>query len=812
LSLFVLLLLTTTYATAGTISGVIRNGSGVAVSGLSVGLYQGTTLSKSATTNADGRYYFTDVANGLWLVRPSHTGHSFAPLYRSLTVPPDVTNADFTVSESATTSAISGVIRNGTGAAVAGVSVGLYKGDALQKSATTNADGRYYFTELAAGAYVVMASQTGKSFSPAYRAITVPPTVTNADFTMSEVAGSAISGVIRNGAGSPVASISVGLYQADVLKKSATTNADGRYYFTELAAGSYVVKPAQTGKIFSPAERTIAVPPTTSIADFTVTETATSVISGIVKTATGVGVANISVGLYQGDVLLRSTTTITNGRYYFTGLATGAYVVRPTQTDRTFDPVHRAVTVPPTVTNADFTITEAAITAISGVVRTAAGAAVAGVSVGLYQADVLKGSTTTNADGRYYFTGLASGAYVVRPAQIGTVFDPLQKVFIVPPAVTNGDFVITETPVLSAISGVIRNANEVPMLGVTVGLFQGDVSRGTSITNGDGRYYFTGLAAGTYVVKPVKSGVVFDPLTKSVTVPPTTSIVNFKGTTVETGSAIAGQIKNLAGTPLQGVSVSLYLHDVLKKSGTTNAEGRYYFTGLESGTYVVRPAKEGLIFDPLAKAVTVPPTTSVVNFTGKSQPHPPVLAEGRVSPTTGTTRTLFTFAVVYTDAANREPGTAGLIVDGIKSYRMVKQNAEDTNFADGCTYIYKLMLASGNHKFRFVFGTAGQVAMLPGPTEYEFFSGPTVTGEDYAVGGLIMCGTSRLEGVTVTVAGDGEPVVVQTNAEGRFLATHLKPGVYTVVPAMEGYLFTPDTKTVIVPPGTTSCNFQAAVQ
>jgi hypothetical protein len=285
------------------------------------------------------------------------------------------------------------------------------------------------------------------------------------------------------------------------------------------------------------------------------------------------------------------------------------------------------------------------------------------------------------------------------------------------------------------------------------------------------------------------------------------------GTLTEPGSAIAGQIRNVAGTPLQGISVGLYLRDVLKKSATTNTEGRYYFTGLAAGTYVVRPAKEGLLFDPLAKVVTVPPTSSLVDFVGRSQPHPPVLTEGRVSPTTGNTRTLFTFSVVYTDAANREPGTAGLNVDGVKSYRMVKQDATDTNYADGCRYLYKLMLAAGTHKFRFVFGAGGQVAMLPGPTEQDFFSGPVVTGEDYAIGGLILCGTSRLEGVTVTVAGEGlEPVVVQTNSEGRFLAAHLRPGTYTIVAAKEGYLFDPDTRTVTLPPGTSACNFQATVQ
>jgi len=716
-------------------------------------------------------------------------------------------------------SAISGVVKDTNSVPFVGISVALYAGTSPTPTATTttNADGRFYFTELAEGVWTVKPTRDGTTFDPHYRTYTLPPTVSVANFTGTPplVTGSAIGGVIKNSAGVAAPGVSVGLYQGDSLKTSTTTNAQGSYYLTGLAAGAYSVKPGQTGKVFDPVSRAYTVPPSVTNANFTIGDPP-SVISGLVKTAAGVAVADVSVGLYQGDSLKTSTTTNAEGRYSFPNVLAGSYLVKPGQVGKVFDPVSRTIAAPPGTTAANFTIAEApSNNALSGVIKTAAGVAVANVPVNLYlgTSATPTANTTTNAEGRYYFTGLAAGTWTAKPAQSGKVFDPLYRTYALPPTVTNADFKIAEA--LYAISGVIKTAGGAAVANVSVGLYQGDSLKTSTTTNADGRYYFTALPAGAYTVKPGQTGKVFDPVQRALALPPTISIADFRIGDSPDASVITGLIKNAAGAGLMGVAVGLYSGDTPKGSTTTNFEGRYYFTGLAAGTYQVKPAVEGMVFDPASRSVTVPPSVTDANFVGAPKPLLPTLREGGVTPTAGSTTTLFVFSVIYTDAANREPAAASrLIVDGSKAYRMVKQEATDTNFVDGCKYIYKLLLPAGSHTFRFVFApTGGPEVFLPGPTASTSFKGPTVTGDTYVISGIIAVDTSRLQGVTVTVTADGiDPVIVTTNTEGRYYATGLYPGQYTVTPTKEGYTFDAPYKTVTLPPSTTTCGFKAVAQ
>ncbi|MEN6301893.1 MAG: carboxypeptidase regulatory-like domain-containing protein [Armatimonadia bacterium] len=563
-ALLLVLSLTQAFAVSA-ISGLVRNSSGTAMVGVSVALYAGEsgTATATTTTNSEGRFYFHELADGRWTVKPGRTGTTFSPVYRTYTLPPSVTEANFTGTE--TTSAISGVIKDSTGLAISGATVSLYSGTSGTPTATTTTgtSGGYEFHGLAAGSWTVKPTRTGAVFSPVYRTYTLPPSVTEANFTGSSAgATSTISGLVKTAAGAAVSGVSVGLYQGDALKASTTTNAEGRYYFTGLGAGTYVVKPGQTGRTFDPVSRSVTAPPGTTSANFTISE-ATSTVSGVIKTAAGAAVSGVSVGLYQNDTLKASTTTNAEGRYYFTGLAAGTYVVTPAQTGRTFDPASRSVTAPPGTTSANFTISEATST-ISGVIKTAAGAAVSGVSVGLYQGDALKASTTTNAEGRYYFTDLASGAYLVKPSQTGKVFDPVSRLVTVPPSTSIANFTIGEA--LSSIVGTIKMSTGAAVVGATVSLYQNDVLKRTVLTNAEGRYAFRELTAGTYVVRPSKDYLRFDPAYRSVTVAPSASGIGFTALAPEPPRLRDGAVYPTSGTPKTVFTYSVIYRDALNRA------------------------------------------------------------------------------------------------------------------------------------------------------------------------------------------------------------------------------------------------------
>jgi len=99
----------------------------------------------------------------------------------------------------------------------------------------------------------------------------------------------------------------------------------------------------------------------------------------------------------------------------------------------------------------------------------------------------------------------------------------------------------------------------------------------------------------------------------------------------------------------------------------------------------------------------------------------PNLTNGQVSPITGFNgTTLFTYSVTYTDGDNNGPSYINLTLNGTQCV-MTKQNGADTNFMDGCVYIYSTYLNNlGSYTYLFNCSDGFYNASL-GP-----FSGPNV--------------------------------------------------------------------------------------
>ena len=114
---------------------------------------------------------------------------------------------------------------------------------------------------------------------------------------------------------------------------------------------------------------------------------------------------------------------------------------------------------------------------------------------------------------------------------------------------------------------------------------------------------------------------------------------------------------------------------------------------------------------------------TIANFTGPYVNSPPNLTLGSVSPLNGTTATVFTFTVNYSDVDNNEPLFIQVVING-SQYEMLKQNLTDDLYRDGCLYVYNTTLAEGTHFNYFMCHDGLESVLLPSTGN---FSGPSVT-------------------------------------------------------------------------------------
>ncbi len=471
-------------------------------------------------------------------------------------------------------------------------------------SDTTNADGEYTITGLAAGTYTVAPSLTGYSFAPASTDVTVNEAAgdaTGIDFTGEPIYW--ISGTVLTDAEDP----NSGLEGVEVTagSQSGTTNADGDYTISGLVAGTYTVTPHLAEYTFAPIPTTpdppdITVGPNAINVDFEATRK-TYHIGGIVSDKNGDPIPNATVSADGG-----TDTTDGSGYYQITGLISGTYTVTVSGVaEYTFTP--QDATVNETGGNATVNFQGTRKTySIRGTV-TNAGDPLPGVEV---SADGT--SVATGANGTCEIRGLLAGSYTVTPHLAEYTFEPPEQVGVeVNETVGDAediDFVGTQKTY--TISGIIVNEQDEPMAGVEVS------AGGKSTTTGsDGTYTLEGLVAGTYSVKPRLAEYEFTPSPMNVSVneneAPATN-VNFVGSPKQ--YTISGTILDWEGNAMSGVEVSANGH-----SATTDASGEYSIDGPVAGTYTVTPEQASIGFVPDSQEVTVNEDSgdaSNIDFTG----------------------------------------------------------------------------------------------------------------------------------------------------------------------------------------------------
>ncbi len=248
-------------------------------------------------------------------------------------------------------------------------------------------------------------------------------------------------------------------------------------------------------------------------------------------------------------------------------------------------------------------------------------------------------TTKTDADGNYSFTGLDAGTYTVKVTKAGEIAeltqteDPDGTKDNASGAITlNADNPVRENVNFGyikkhAISGNVyldqnrdktKNTGDIDLSGVTVKLLDKDGNVvGTTTTDADGNYSFTGLNDGTYTVQVDKTGPLADKeqtedpsgktdsrsqaITFTRTDPDVTN-VNFGYAEDYTVSGTVYKDKdrseslNNSEPGFDGITVNLLGEDgQVVATTTTKADGTYSFSKLPAGKYTVKVEPSDLL-------------------------------------------------------------------------------------------------------------------------------------------------------------------------------------------------------------------------
>lgn len=581
----------------GRISGNVKTSDGaggfIPVANAQVQVYSSSgSFVSSATTNSAGNYAVVGLATNNYFVKTGNGVGFIDELFANaicvgcdvttgtpvpVTVGSNTTGIDFVLDPGG---AISGTVRDGSSAPIAGVSVQVYNSfGGFVGSVQTQSDGSYTLRGLATGSYfartfnslgfinvvkgspdIVCGSCSVTNGTPI--AVTVGSTTSGQDFVLN--LGATIRGQVLNGT-TPIAGVSISVVNPSsngAFVGSALTDSLGNYTVSGIIPGTFLVKTFNSqGFIDEVYDNVECVGCTATNGQFITITTAGQLVTGIdfvlgtggrirgtVLDSASNPIAGINVEVYRTNgTFATATSTNSRGEYVSSaGLPAGSYYVRTRNSLGYVDRVYSGITCVGCI-----------VTSVSGTVVTLA----AGASL------TQDGETEASA--------------------------PVTSA-------SNIDFALA---LGGSISGTVTKSDGTPIQNAFVQVY---TEAGTFITstgtNGLGRYLLKGLPTGNYFARTSNSLGYIDQLYNgvtctscnvttgqpiAVTVGNVTPNIDFA---LVTGGRVTGTVTAAAGgAPIGSVSVQIYnATGGFVTSGFTSPSGVYITGGLPTGQYFAR--------------------------------------------------------------------------------------------------------------------------------------------------------------------------------------------------------------------------------
>ena len=644
-------------------------------------------------------------------------------------------------------------------------------------SATTASGGAFSFQEVDAGAYTVTLSNFPEdaSFSETSASATISEDgqVVAVKFTGSWIRTSVVLGSVEV-EGDGLSGITVKVTGPNQDAETETT-ATGEYAFTGFRAGDYTVEISGFNSDdvgFGSTSATITIDVGESrVVSFEGTYVRASAVL-VRVTIEGNGLENVLVTL-QGKGESLEARTNSSGQHLFEDLRRGDYAIgiaNPDPDEYGFDVTSQNVTVSMGETaDVPFAGIPLRTAEINGQI-TVEGKPLDGVTVSLSGRGDDPDPVVTPADGRFSFERLHAGDYTISIFGFDTDeydFDATSEnvtVKLKETATVGFDGIMLRT---AAIMGTVTVKGKA-LPGVTVTVSGGLTDEEYEAkTNSTGTYEFERLHAGDYsvTISGYDTGEYgFDVTTKSVSVDlRETADVAFDGILLRT-AGVSGRV-TVGGEAMGDQMIMLSGEE--DRTGKTNANGQYGFSGLAAGSY----------------------TLAVTGYDGEEYEFHAVsfsleLDEAAIQNVEG--RSLRTVAFMGTVSAEGDP-LAGVVVTLIKL----------TGSASGEIVGVAPTTAMGGYMFGDLLAATYRVNISDFDDEFDFprtfWVGAVKTDDtttvDFdaeiirtaSVSGTVTVDGDGMADLEVTLAGDyGTAKETKTVSDGSYMFEGLRKGDYTV--------------------------------
>ncbi|MEM1094579.1 MAG: carboxypeptidase-like regulatory domain-containing protein [Bacteroidota bacterium] len=466
--------------------------------------------------------------------------------------------------------------------------------------------GRFELTDVALGTFTASTAIRAVGYGNVSVGVTVAPGAT-------EIAGVELvvpinQGVVQGAAGTPQARIEVADVVTGDVVGTATSISDGSYVVQSLPVGSFDVRVARLGYVFSPATQRVELGLRgTAEAVFSATPNRGELIVTS-RDAEGAPVPNVGLSVVSTDTTFFTTgTTNQAGEARFSLTAGKVYVISPTVEGVSVSPsvAEQALAAGQTATVA-FTVVEGRAS-IAGTIRQNGGSVLPGATVAARDAATGATFRTIQASGSYILADLPAATYSVIAALPGYRADTTQVTVAAGQPLTEVDFALQPLSVRIQGQVLLKGAG---VAGRTV-VASGQVEQ-RAVTDAAGRFVLSGLPIATaqgdtsvYELRLEDAGLAG--LRQAVTLTPDQAgrTIAVPDIVLPSGSVLVTVTDGVQ--PVPGAQVVVAPLAGASITGQTGGGGEFQTAeGLSRGTYRVAATQEGRMRPSSPVLVTLP--------------------------------------------------------------------------------------------------------------------------------------------------------------------------------------------------------------